>query len=453
MNNSDEHIIPDSINGRLHTRELICSECNQKFGNKLDPVIKESLQFVLFALGIGNVKKMQVKDQDGKAYLVDQEGNMKHVAPEVEVFKIGDQTGISVTGEKNVAVRAFAKKAARTFGAHALKLMDEGKFQFNEKTTFLSEVSAPAKIEITSKLKLAINKIITEFFAYSGLALDLIKERTERIFNLDESGEDIILCNFDQNVRKVKENEVSHLLVIRSIRETKQIYGYVELFNVICGYTVFAEGYNGADVDFKYHQNALTGEQFDDEVLINTDAVSGESPSFDLLVNSVLENARAVQHSANFSTMLSDILAQLEEDVKQGKISVGEKEQQYFEQATKLAAEMMVFGFPDDVADFTKEEELMVNYIHSVIKEAGKKEFEFFYHQLVGREFPSEDDGLVYVMEAFKYKKHVSKNGESRVKVYCYFKAKNAASEKYFPCKEIFDVLGLPPPPTDMAWV
>jgi len=170
LNGSDEHIIPDSVNGRLHTRELICSDCNQKFGNKLDPVIKESLQFVLFALGIGNVKKMQVKDQDGKAYLVDQAGNMKHVAPEVEVFKIGDQTGISVTGEKNVAVRAFAKKATRTFGAHALKLMDEGKFQFNEKTTFLSEVSAPAKIEITSKLKLAINKIITEFFCLLRVA-------------------------------------------------------------------------------------------------------------------------------------------------------------------------------------------------------------------------------------------------------------------------------------------
>jgi len=39
------------------------------------------------------------------------------------------------------------------------------------------------------------------------------------------------------------------------------------------------------------------------------------------------------------------------------------------------------------------------------------------------------------------------------VKVYCYFKAKDAPGEKYFPSKEIFDVLGLPPPPMDMAWV
>jgi len=163
-----------------------------------------------------------------------------------------------------------------------------------------------------------------------------------------------MLCNFDQSMRKTKENEVAHLLVIRSNKETKQIYGYVELLNVICGYTVFAEGYDGPDIDIVYHQDALTGERLNESVLINTGAVSGENPSFDLLVNNSLENARAVQHSANFNAMLSDILAQLEEDVKQGKISVGEKEQQYFKQATKLAAEMMVFGFPDDVADFTR---------------------------------------------------------------------------------------------------
>jgi len=110
LDGSDEHIIPDSLNGRLHSKDLICAACNQKFGIKLDPVIKETLKFILFALGIGNVKKMQVTDQDGKFYTVDQAGVMKPVAPEVQLLKLDDgRVSISVSGEKDAALRAFAK--------------------------------------------------------------------------------------------------------------------------------------------------------------------------------------------------------------------------------------------------------------------------------------------------------------------------------------------------------
>lgn len=453
LDGSDEHIIPDSVNGRLHTKRLICAACNQKFGSKLDPIIKETMSFVLFALGMGNVKKMQVTDQNGKPYIVDQAGKMREVAPEVEITKTDDgKIGISVNGEKNVALRAFAKKAARTFGMHALKLLDQKGFHFEEKVNFLTEVKGVAGIESSAKLKLALNKILTEFYAHSGLPLEPIKPRLDHVYNLDESGEEIQLCNFDLGVRQPKEGQVSHLIVIRSDQEKRQLYGYVEILNVLCAHTIFVNDYDGPEVDISYHQNALTGVVLDEPVTLNFDTLGLVKEDFEILINNTLENGRSAQQLARFNSVIDQIKSQLDEDMK-SKISEGERDQQFIEAATKIAAQMIVFEFPDDVADFTNEEEKTVNYIHSIIKESGKEEFEFFYHQMIGREFPSEEDGLTYIMESFKYQKHAPKKEEKRLKAFCYFKAKNSTQEKYFTVKEIFDVLRLPPPPFDVSWL
>lgn len=40
LDNSDEHITLNCLNGKLHSREIICSECNNYFGSQLDNVAK-----------------------------------------------------------------------------------------------------------------------------------------------------------------------------------------------------------------------------------------------------------------------------------------------------------------------------------------------------------------------------------------------------------------------------
>ncbi|WP_367182322.1 HNH endonuclease [uncultured Aquimarina sp.] len=48
LDNSDEHIILNSLNGKLHSKEIICSECNNFFGAKLDSVAKDFFNPILF---------------------------------------------------------------------------------------------------------------------------------------------------------------------------------------------------------------------------------------------------------------------------------------------------------------------------------------------------------------------------------------------------------------------
>ena len=66
LDNSDEHIIPQSLNGTLHSRELICHQCNSNFfGLKIDPIIKNLLNPLLIILGWENARPIRAEDQDG----------------------------------------------------------------------------------------------------------------------------------------------------------------------------------------------------------------------------------------------------------------------------------------------------------------------------------------------------------------------------------------------------
>ena len=53
LDGSDEHIIPDSLNGRIHSKKIICYNCNSNvFGKKIDPVGKEFFDYLLLVFPI-----------------------------------------------------------------------------------------------------------------------------------------------------------------------------------------------------------------------------------------------------------------------------------------------------------------------------------------------------------------------------------------------------------------
>ena len=451
LDNSDEHIIPDSINGQLHTRTLICSACNNKFGVKLDPVIKESLHFILHMMGIGKAETMWVEDQDGKAYIVDRAGKAKMVKTEVGTFKQGEKTGISVSGEKTAAIRAFAKKVTRTFGKHALQVMDTAAFEWTERSVVTQELKAKAKLASSPRLLLALDKIITEFYAYSGLDIELIRPRLQKVWELNESNPETILTNFEQQVRVPGDKEVGHLIVIRSDAARREVYGYVELFNVVCGYTVLVRDYEGPAINAVWHQDALTGAELTEAVELHTEKLTREKEDFGLLINSLLERKRGLDQLAMVDEAITAIKEPLDKQLAEGLITEAEHLEQYIDQTTKAVAELMVFAFPDDVEDFSEEDQKNIHYIHSVIREAHREEFEFCYHQLPGKHFIIE--GVTYTLDRFIFAKHPPKGDEPRLKAYGRFRSDKPARELDKPVYEFFSGIGLPPPEGNVPWL
>lgn len=81
LDNSKEHIIPKSINGRLTSRDIICSKCNSFFGRYLDPVYKEFLNPLLLIFGLENAQAVQFENGEKEKYIVDKNMAVRPVKP------------------------------------------------------------------------------------------------------------------------------------------------------------------------------------------------------------------------------------------------------------------------------------------------------------------------------------------------------------------------------------
>lgn len=69
-NGSDERIFPDCINERLHSKEIICHDCNSnKFGVKINPRIKELFGFFMSTCGLNNAQGLHETHEGTKSLM------------------------------------------------------------------------------------------------------------------------------------------------------------------------------------------------------------------------------------------------------------------------------------------------------------------------------------------------------------------------------------------------
>lgn len=59
-NNSDEHIILNSIGGHLHSKQLLCKKCNSKLGDTADAKLAEDLSFYTDMLKVKKYARVRI---------------------------------------------------------------------------------------------------------------------------------------------------------------------------------------------------------------------------------------------------------------------------------------------------------------------------------------------------------------------------------------------------------
>jgi hypothetical protein len=438
LDNSDEHIIPSCLNGRLHSKELICSECNsKKFGKVLEPVTKILFNPILLVLELGNAKSVHSQDPEGKKYLVSKKGNASLVKPELTEVKRDGKTYISVKGDKRNAIKYFEK--------NAVDLLKKGYkplgFSVDEIKEPLPPLSIESKFEITPEIILQLNKIAVEFYTYSGLNLNLIKHISERVNALDKELNNVIFCNWSGEIRETKPEEISHLIVIRKNKEGA-LFCYIELFNVLCAYIQLYDSCE-VEIDFVYHQDAVTGERFKEHVVLNLDTEpqnKNDEESFDILTNNMFQRIREREFKEIYTVTFKEIMNDAEKEVKEGKLAKEKLAETSIKRCCEAIAFLTVYEYPYLIEDFKDEENPEMNYIHSNLQEGQFKEFCELNQSLIGISvnFP---DGDEYVMENFLKIPFLTKNEITLVKVYCVLRNKTTFQKKYILYRNFFEGL------------
>lgn len=435
LDNSDEHIILYSLNGKLHSKEIICSECNNFFGSQLDNVAKKFFNIILLSFQFKNASGEIAENLKGEdKFLFQKDLTTKQVKLDISEFKSKGKRLISISGNAKDAMKKFEKLAKNLENAGS-KIIAKS----------IEEVTrgVPLRIKVDFKtnpeINILLNKIALEYCHYKKVPDLNTKELALRIRALDKTLSNVFYCNLTEEIRKFSDREITHCIFLKKI-DTKLIV-YIELFNVICSVIVIDEKYAGEAIEYQYYQNAITGEKINCDLEINLNEVKKlleSSPvsivDFNPLANKLFFRKRDKDFSDEIDRELNLITIRLQNELKNKQITQNEYSEKYINECSQMVAQLSIENpyLLDDVDDANNDE---LNYYHSNIREEQFEEFSNTFKQLIGKKVNYDDK--IYLIEEFSQVPIAEQNGIKISRLYiCLF---NGFNRVYLPYRDFFE--------------
>lgn len=437
LDNSDEHIILNSLNGKLHSKEIICSDCNNFFGLKLDSVAKDFFNPILLALDFKNAAGIIAENLRGEDdYLLKNDKSIVQRKPKMLTKKLNGKTIVSINGDEKNAIKLFDKQVE--------KLLKQG----HKKIGSIIEkqvVNVPLRLKVEFKsnvrIDLLLNKIAIEFCALNHISTEDTQELASKIRSLDENLENVFYYNSTEDYRDYKSGEISHYIKLWSV--DKVVYAYVELLNTICAVIILARDYNGSDLNYEYYQDAITGEKLtefpkvDSSKLLSIIENNVKFADFSEMANMVFKR----KMDRDFIVLLDEVIIEcrdrLHKELLQGKITDLEFREKYVHETTSFLANYQIENpyIWEDLDDANNDE---LNYLHSNLRENQFEEFCAKNSNWIGS-IIKIDDLKSYAVEEFIKIPVAKQNGivVVNVKVILF----NGFDRIYIPYREFFETL------------
>lgn len=271
-NNTNEHIIPNSIGGKREILNFICNKCNKRTGMEWDSELAKIFAPFCTMFGIkksrGEVPPLRVKTISGIEYKQFPDGTFRALNPSLNVInKEENRFDIAIqartVSEANQMLKGIQKKYK--FKEETIQSLQE---QIVSKDTYLNEPiehnfsfeeEKSGRSVIKSALALATSAGINPFDC--DLAIDFLTNNGEPNFGY-----------FDCNSDLIKNRELGlpfHCIYINAIKETGQILAYIEYFGFLRIVASMSNSYSGENKKILYAINPMTGKEIDLDIELN----------------------------------------------------------------------------------------------------------------------------------------------------------------------------------------
>lgn len=446
LDNSDEHILPESINGRIHSKKIICSNCNSNvFGEKIDPVLAKLFKPIIHVLDLKNARAIQAEDENGNKYIIQKKGKVKQLKPEIKFENKEDGIHFSIKGKEDDIINYLTKRVQRQKKKYnpikPLKYKKVAVKKIEEKMPILS---FEYKFEISHTLIIELYKIALEYYAYIGLDINAIKNLLRKVHNFDEDLNEIVFCNFYGEVRMIDQNEVSHIILIKYNKDEKLIYAYIELFNVVCAFIPLVYNYTGNEIDYCYKQDFITGGKLDTPTIISAgpkyiieNQIQYTHEDFSLLINLLFLRHATRSFEENIEQSMDEIFKKVEKEVESKKIKESDLAEVYVKRCSDFIVRSSIYHFPYVIEDFKSEENNYINYMHSNLNESFFDSFCEANKHLIRTKFQFEN-GELFIFEKFVKHPILERNKIRIVKVFCLLRNDNNMNKRYVPYYPLF---------------
>lgn len=255
-NRSKEHIIPQCMGGKLWSRDLICKDCNSKFGSEFDEMLIKRFCWMMYPLSLYNDQiklKDWVGDHNGLKYIFTKNG-IRTKDPRPIYNENGDMKGMVYPREE-------------TFRKHLKRLKKKDSTIDIQKTIDNSEKRVK---EIQGQFKFVIEsvgekdlrccgKVCYEFLYFTNEDYMPSNNHFANFILYNVKADSYPICPwyadyepFEKNVEKIY-----NIIVVEGRSEEKMVVAYFEGYGCLKIFMIIDRDYNGESFCNGYYQDLM----------------------------------------------------------------------------------------------------------------------------------------------------------------------------------------------------
>lgn len=265
---SKEHIIPNSIGGRLKTSDFICVVCNSTRGDSWDSELAEQLNWFSLSLGITRERGLPtgqiVNTVDGRQYTLSADGSFTPKSSYSEELVDGKKR-INMVAKSVSEARKRLNGVAKKYPTFDLeKALSELKVD-----TFYMD--CPLTVELSlggEKSGRSLVKTALAFASHCGVPH---RDFGQAVAYLqDENAEPPYGYAYlsDLVINRNKTTMV-HCVSLKSDASKRRLWSYIEYFGLHRVIVLINDNYIGPEIDKTYAINPITGEKVDIKISNN----------------------------------------------------------------------------------------------------------------------------------------------------------------------------------------
>jgi hypothetical protein len=273
-NNSEEHIINNSLGGRFKSRGLLCIECNGIFGSGIDRVMTEQLGHFTDLLGV----KRQREKYNIKIPMKGKNGEIKYVGKKLKpharlTIRLPDREQIVHYVPEDEFDEFVAKKKTELSKKY---MITSENFYLEQPTKEAFKIQNSLSDDVYDigfggpEFFRSVTKMAVNYYLKLGYDVAWVSDAIRMICG--EVNNEIAHFYYPKpihyQIHQLGEDEVSHIIAIKGEPQQKMLYAYVELFSMQNVLIKLNMNYKGPKINSVYAFDLRTGKEIEKIITI-----------------------------------------------------------------------------------------------------------------------------------------------------------------------------------------
>jgi hypothetical protein len=261
---SEEHAILSSLGGRKSSRNVCCSNCNNRLGKEIDESCSEALSFFSTMLDIttGRNKpaptQRSIGEHEGKSFDIFPGGEIKFSKSDVDIQEENGKAEISITANSESEALNILSVILKKYGKSIDDFTDlEAKSVKSYIPSVHQRLELGGEKQLRSIAKMALTYLAT-FISPERLRSSEFKPIIEYINKegVENNFVSFSTEEFPSNKRQI--SEINHRLIISACDESNKVNAVLELYGNIRFLVTLTDNWSGPNVSKEYIVDPVT---------------------------------------------------------------------------------------------------------------------------------------------------------------------------------------------------